>query len=55
MPSCDPVTHRVTPWAGATWTNGDGTLTATAGTYCAEDGSHTFVSSVCANCGLTYA
>lgn len=54
MPSLDPVTHAVTPWAGATWSTTDGTLTAKPGTYCAEDGSHLFVSGVCANCGLTY-
>lgn len=54
MPSLDPVTHAVRPWSGATWTNADGTLAAKPGTYCADDGSHLFVSGVCANCGLTY-
>lgn len=54
MPSLDPVTHAVRPWSGETWTNDDGTLAARPGTYCAEDGSHHFVSAVCSNCGLTY-
>jgi hypothetical protein len=54
MPSLDPVTRAVSLWSDATWTNADGTLAAKPGTYCAEDGSHLFVSGVCANCGLTY-
>jgi hypothetical protein len=54
MPSLDPVTHEVKPWAGPTWSNTNGTLLARPGTYCYIDGSHTFISSVCANCGLTY-
>jgi hypothetical protein len=54
MPSLDPVTHEVKPWTAATWSNANGTLAARPGTYCYDDGSHTFISAVCANCGLTY-
>lgn len=54
MPSLDLVTHAVQPWAGETWSNADGLLTPKPGTYCELDGSHTFVSGVCANCGITY-
>lgn len=53
MPSLDPVTHTVRPWGGQTWRSTTGKLDAKPGTYCASAGSHLFVASVCANCGLT--
>lgn len=54
MPSLDPVTHEVTPWSGPTWHSTSGKLDTKPGTYCHTDGSHTFTSGVCANCGLEY-
>lgn len=54
MPSLDPVTHEVRPWAGEVWRSVSGKLDTRPGTYCDEVGSHCFTADVCSNCGLTY-